>query len=109
MESEVLKETNGLTRVHEVLNTPDVSVPASTLHFYKSKLIIKVNLKSQVQNLLEVPKFKTALEYRDRFTFCHEKIDTKLDLHLEDLIGIFGETRYSSLVTRLVVKVTATS
>ena len=105
MESEVLKETNGLTRVHEVLNTPDVSVPASTLHFYKSKLIIKVNLKFQVQNMLEVPKFKTALEYCDKFTFGHEKIDSVLELHLDDIVGIFGETRFSNaLTTRLVVR-----
>jgi hypothetical protein len=55
--------------------------------------------------LLEVPKFKTALEYRDRFTFGHEKIDSILDLHLDDIIGIFGETRYSNaLVTRLVIR-----
>jgi hypothetical protein len=62
-------------------------------------------LKFQAQNLLEVPKFKTALEYRDRFTFGLEKLDSILDLHLEDIIGIFGETRYSNaLVTRLVVR-----
>ena len=42
---------------------------------------MKVNLKFQLQNLLEVPKFKTALEYRDRFTFGHEKLHTILDLH----------------------------
>ena len=62
-------------------------------------------MKFQAQNLLEVPKFKTALEYRDRFTFGHEKIDTILDLHFGEMIGIFGETRYSNaLVTRLVVR-----
>ena len=62
-------------------------------------------MKFQAQNLLEIPKFKTALEYRDRFTFGHEKLDSILDLHLEDMIGIFGETRYSNaLVTRLVVR-----
>ena len=62
-------------------------------------------MKFQTQNLLAVPKFKTALEYRDRFTFGHEKIDSILDLHLDDMIGIFGETRYSNaLVTRLVVR-----
>jgi hypothetical protein len=62
-------------------------------------------LKFQAQDLLELPKFKTALEYRDRFTFGHEKIDSILDLHLDDIIGIFGETRYSNaLVTRLVVR-----
>ena len=62
-------------------------------------------MKFQAQNLLEVPKFKTALEYRDRFTFGHEKLDSILDLHLDDMIGIFGETRYSNaLVTRLVVR-----
>ena len=62
-------------------------------------------MKFQAQNLLEVPKFKTALEYRDRFTFGHEKLDSILDLHLGDIIGIFGETRYSNaLVTRLVVR-----
>jgi hypothetical protein len=55
--------------------------------------------------LLEVPRFKTALEYRDRFTFGHEKIDWILDLHLDDIIGIFGETRYTNaLMTRLVVR-----
>jgi hypothetical protein len=62
-------------------------------------------LKFQAQNLLEVPKFKTALEYRDKFTFGHEKIDWILELHLDDIIGIFGETRYTNaLVTRLVVR-----
>ena len=62
-------------------------------------------MKFQAQNLLEIPKFKTALEYRDRFTFGHEKLDSILDLHLEDIIGIFGETRYSNaLVTSLVVR-----
>ena len=54
--------------------------------------------------MLAVPQFKTALEYRDRFTFGHEKLDTILDLHLENIIGIFGDTRFSSaLTTRLVV------
>ena len=62
-------------------------------------------MKFQAQNLLEVPRFKTALEYRDRFTFGHEKIDTILDLHFGDMIGIFGETRYTNvLATRLVVR-----
>ena len=62
-------------------------------------------MKFQSQNLLEVPKFKTALEYRDRFTFGLEKLDSILDLHLDDMIGIFGETRYSNaLATRLVVR-----
>jgi hypothetical protein len=55
--------------------------------------------------LLAVPKFKSALEYRDKFTFGHEKIDWILDLHLDDIIGIFGETRQiNALVTRLVVR-----
>ena len=77
----------------------DPSVSPPTLHFYKSKLIIKVNLKFQV----EVPRFKTALQYRDRFTFGHEKLDRTLDLHADDIIAIFGESRYSNaLVTRLV-------
>ncbi len=62
-------------------------------------------MKFQAQNLLAVPKFKTALEYRDRFTFGYEKLDTILDLHLDDTIGIFGETRYTNaLATRLVVR-----
>ena len=62
-------------------------------------------MKFQAQNLLEVPKFKTALEYRDRFTFGHMKLDSILDLHLDDIVGIFGETRYTnSLMTRLVVR-----
>ena len=51
MESEVLKETNGLTRVHEVLNSPDVSVPESTLHFYKPK---------NYQSKLEIPSSELA-------------------------------------------------
>ena len=52
-------------------------------------------LKFQQPVLLELPKFKTALEYRDRFTFGIDKLDSKLQLHLDDMIGIFGETRYS--------------
>ena len=40
-------------------------------------------MKFQAQDLPELPKFKTALEYRDRFTFGHEKIDSILDFHLE--------------------------
>jgi hypothetical protein len=40
-------------------------------------------LKFQAQDLLELPKFKRALEYRNRFTFGHEKIDSILDLLLE--------------------------
>jgi len=46
--------------------------------------------------LLELPKFKTALEYRERFTFGIEKLDSKVQLHLEDMIGIFGEARYTN-------------
>jgi uncharacterized protein YueI len=62
-------------------------------------------LKFQQPALLELPKFKTALEYRDTFTFGIEKLDSKLQLHLDDMIGIFGETRYTnSLATRLVVR-----
>ena len=34
-----------------------------------------------------------------------EKLDSKLQLHLDDMIGIFGETRYTNaLATRLVVR-----
>lgn len=55
--------------------------------------------------MLEVPRFKTALEYRDRLTFGHEKLDRILDLHADDMIAIFGESRYSNvLVTRVVVR-----
>ena len=62
-------------------------------------------MKFQVQNMLEVPKFKTALEYCDKFTFGHEKIDSVLELHLDDIVGIFGEPRFSNaLATRLVVR-----
>jgi len=62
-------------------------------------------LKFQQPALLELPKLKTALEYRDRFTFGIDKLDSKLQLHLDDIIGIFGETRYSNaLLTRLVVR-----
>ena len=62
-------------------------------------------MKFQAQNLLELPKFKTALEFRDRFTFGHAKLDTTLELHLDDIIGIFGETRHTNtLLTRVVVR-----
>jgi hypothetical protein len=62
-------------------------------------------LKFKAQNLLAVPTFKTALEYRDKFTFGIDKLDSKLQLHLDDMIGIFGETRYTNaLMTRLVVR-----
>jgi hypothetical protein len=62
-------------------------------------------LKFQQPTLLEVPKFKTALEYRDTFTYGYEKIDSILDLHVDDIIGLFGETRYTNaLSTRLVVR-----
>ena len=62
-------------------------------------------LKFQQSTLLEVPKFKTALEYRDRFSFGIDKLDEKLQLHLDEMIGIFGETRYTNgLATRLVVR-----
>ena len=59
----------------------------------------------QAQDVLELPKFKTALEYRNRLTFGIGKLDSILDLHLEDMIRIFGETRYTNaLVTRLIVR-----
>ncbi|MFI5405548.1 MAG: hypothetical protein ACHQ1D_03430 [Nitrososphaerales archaeon] len=62
-------------------------------------------MKFQQPALLEVPKFKTALEYRDRFSFGIDKLDSKLQLHLDDILGIFGGTRYTySLATRLVVR-----
>ena len=62
-------------------------------------------MKFQQPALLEPPKFKTALEYRDRFSFGIDKLDSKLQLHLDDMIGIFGETRYTNaLTTRLVVR-----
>lgn len=62
-------------------------------------------MKFRAQELLEPPKFKSALHYRDKFTFGHEKIDSILDLHLDDIFGIFGETRYTNaLMTRLVVR-----
>ena len=62
-------------------------------------------MKFQQPALLEVPRFKTAFEYRDRFTFGIDKLDSKLQLHLDDIIGIFGGTRYTNaLTTRLVVR-----
>ena len=65
----------------------------------------ETKLKFQQPTLLELPKFKTALEYRDRFTFGIDKLDSILELHLDDMIGIFGETRYTNaLATRLVVR-----
>ena len=62
-------------------------------------------MKFQQPVLIESPKFKTALEYRDRFTFGIDKLDLKLQLHLDDMVGIFGDTRYTNgLATRLVVR-----
>jgi len=62
-------------------------------------------LKFQQPTLLELPKFKTALEYRDRFTFGIEKLDLKIQLHIDEMIGIFGDTRYTNaLTTSLVVR-----
>ncbi len=62
-------------------------------------------MKFQQPALLEPPRFKTALEYRDRFSFGIDKLDSKLQLHLDDMIGVFGETRYTNaLATRLVVR-----
>jgi hypothetical protein len=65
----------------------------------------ETKLKFQQPVLLEPPKFKTALEYRDRFSFGIDKLDSKLQMHLEDVLGIFGGTRYTNtLATRLVVR-----
>ena len=62
-------------------------------------------MKFQPPALLEPPKFKTALEFRDRFSFGIEKLDSKIQLHLDDMISIFGGTRYTNgLATRLVVR-----
>ena len=62
-------------------------------------------MKFQQPALLELPKFRTALEYRDTFTFGIDKLDSKLQLNLDDMIGIFGGTRYTNgLTTRLVVR-----
>ncbi|MFI5405347.1 MAG: hypothetical protein ACHQ1D_02410 [Nitrososphaerales archaeon] len=62
-------------------------------------------MKFQQSALLEPPRFKTALEYRDRFSFGIDKLDSKLQLHLDEMIGIFGDTRYTSgLTTRMVVR-----
>ena len=62
-------------------------------------------MKSQFQHALEVPQFRTALDYRRRLTFGIDKLDSILQLHLDDIIGIVGETRYTNaLVTRLIVR-----
>ena len=62
-------------------------------------------MKSQFQHALEVPQFRTALDYRRRLTFGIDKLDSILQLHLEDIIGIVGDTRYTNaLVTRLIVR-----
>ncbi len=64
-----------------------------------------MKLKFHQPTLLELPKFKTALEYRDGFNFGIDKLDSKLQLHLDDMIGIFGDTRYTNaLSTRIVVR-----
>jgi hypothetical protein len=62
-------------------------------------------LKAQFQHALEVPQFRTALDYRRRLTFGIDKLDSILQLHLDDIIGIVGETKYTNaLVTRLIVR-----
>lgn len=62
-------------------------------------------MKSQFQHALEVPQFRTALDYRRRLTFGIDKLDSILQLHLDDIIGIVGETRYTNaLITRLIVR-----
>jgi len=62
-------------------------------------------MKFQQPALLELPKFKTALEYCDRLTFGIDKLDEKLQTHLDEMIGVFGETRYTNgLATRLIVR-----
>ena len=47
---------------------------------YSSFLLIQINYQGKLEipssKLASIPKFKTALEYRDRFTFGHEKIDS---------------------------------
>ncbi len=62
-------------------------------------------MKSQIQHALEVPEFRTALDYRRRLTFGIDKLDSILQLHLDDIIGIVGDTKYTNaLVTRLIVR-----
>jgi hypothetical protein len=62
-------------------------------------------LKPQFQHALEVPQFRTALDYKRRLTFGIDKLDSILQLHLHDIIGIVGETRYTNaLITRLIVR-----
>ncbi len=62
-------------------------------------------MESQIQHAPELPKFKTALEFSHRLTFGIEKLDSILELHLDYIIGIVGETRYTNaLVTRLIVR-----
>ncbi len=62
-------------------------------------------MKFQQPTLLELPRFKTALEYRDRFSFGIDKLDSKLELHPDNMIGIFGNIGYTNaLATRLVVR-----
>ena len=62
-------------------------------------------MKFLAQGVLELQKFKTALEYRNRLTFGIAKLDSILELHLEDMTGIFGESRYTNaLVTKLIVR-----
>jgi len=80
-------------------------LPQRQVLIINSKYYYWTTLKFQTLDLLELPKFITALEYHDTFTFGHQKIDTILDLHLDDIIGIFGETIYTNaLMTRLVVR-----
>ena len=58
---------------------------------------------------LLIPQFRTALDYRRRLTFGIDKLDSILQLHLDDIIGIIGETRFTNvLVTRLIVRFVAT-
>jgi hypothetical protein len=62
-------------------------------------------LKFQAQDVLELLKFKTALEYRNRLTFGIGEIrfDSRFTPGRYD--WDFGETRYTNaLVTRLIVR-----
>ena len=100
-----MRNYDNLVEYSRKLDNQDPSFPPSTLHFYKSKLIIKVNLKFQAQELLELPKFKTALEYRDTFTFGIDKLDSKLQLHTdEQTLTIYTRLKDASKLPRKTLK-----
>lgn len=55
--------------------------------------------------LIVIVRYSYIHEYRNRLTFGIDKLDSILQLHLDDMIAIFGDIKYTNaLVTRLIVR-----